>query len=166
MEEAHARLQEGVLSWGNLLFVTGGSLKPSKCFYYLISFNFEERGMWRYANNQERADLGIFIPKPDDTLTGIEHLPVDQAHKTLGSMTCPTGSRDAAIQQMQDKAQAWLDKVIDAKLLRPNFWFLMDCQFWPQVGFGLCNNTACFPEPSEALQKIYLNSPQGVRAYP
>jgi hypothetical protein len=45
---------------------------------------------------------------------------------------------------MQDKVQAWLDKVIDAKLSRRNFWLLMDRQFWTQVGFGLCNNTASF----------------------
>ncbi len=66
-----------------------------------------------------------------------------------------TGSRGARIQQMQDKVQAWLDKAIDAKLLRCNFWFLKDRQFWPQVGFGLCNNTACLQELSEALQRIY-----------
>jgi hypothetical protein len=155
VEEAHAQLQESVLSWGNLLMATGGSLKPSKCSYHLISFDFNEKGRWKYANNHKRMDLGILIPQPDDTLAGIEHLSVDQAHKTLGSITCPTGSRGGAIQQMQDKAQAWLDKAIDAKLSRRGFWFLMDRQFWLQVGFGLCNNTACFQELSEALQRIY-----------
>ena len=80
-------------------------MKPSKCFYHLISFNVDEKGMWSYTNKYEKADLGILIPQPNDTLAGIEHLPVDQAHKMLGSMTCPTGSRDVAIQQMWDKAQ-------------------------------------------------------------
>jgi hypothetical protein len=103
VEEAHALLQESVFSLVNLLIATGGSLKPSKCFYNLISFNFDEKGRWNYTNNHKRADLGILIPQPDDTLAGIEHLSVDQAHKTLGSMTCPTVSRGAAIQLMQDK---------------------------------------------------------------
>ncbi len=44
VEEAHARLQESVLNWGNLLIETGGSLKPSKCFYRLISFDVDEKG--------------------------------------------------------------------------------------------------------------------------
>jgi hypothetical protein len=155
VEEAHARLQESDLSWGNLLIATGGSLKLRKCFYHLISFDFDEKGRWRYATNHERVDLGILIPQPDVTLAGIEHLFVDQAHKTLGSITCPTGSGEARIQQMQDKAQAWLDKAIDAKLLRQSFWFLMNWQFRPQARFGLCNNTACFQELSEALQRMY-----------
>ncbi len=96
-------------------------MKPSKCFYHLISFDFDDKGRWKYANNHERADLGILIPQPDDTLVEIEHLSVDQAHKTVESMTCPTGGGGAPIHQMWDKAQAWLDKAIDAKLLRHNF---------------------------------------------
>ncbi len=130
-------------------------MKPSKCFYHLISFDLDDKGRLKYANNHKRADLGILIPQPDDTLAEIEHLSVDKAHKTLGSMTCPTGSGGAAVQQMWDKAQAWLDKAIDAKLLIRNFWFFMVRQFWPQVGFGLCNNTASFQELSEALQRKY-----------
>jgi hypothetical protein len=68
VEEAHVRLQDSVLSWGNPLITTGGSMKSSKCFYHFISFEFDERGRWRYANNHERADLGILIPQSDDTL--------------------------------------------------------------------------------------------------
>ena len=36
--ESHGRLQEGVISWGNLLNATGGALKPEKCSFYSISF--------------------------------------------------------------------------------------------------------------------------------
>jgi hypothetical protein len=48
VEEAHAWLQESVLNWGNLLITTGGSLKPSKYFYHLISFDFRR---WKNANS-------------------------------------------------------------------------------------------------------------------
>ncbi len=44
VEEAHTQLQESVLSWGYLLIPTGKSLKLSKCFYHLISFDFDEKG--------------------------------------------------------------------------------------------------------------------------
>ncbi len=44
--EAHQHLQDSVLSWGNLLIATGGSLKPSKCFYHLISFQWKRNGQW------------------------------------------------------------------------------------------------------------------------
>ena len=42
--EAHANLQDSVMSWGNLLVASGGAFKPVQCFYYLISFEY---GTWR-----------------------------------------------------------------------------------------------------------------------
>jgi hypothetical protein len=48
---------------------------------------------------------------------------MDQAHKMLGSMTCPTGSREVVIQQMRDTEQAWFDKVIDANCQDEAFGF-------------------------------------------
>lgn len=44
--EAHRHLQDSILSWGNLLIATGGSLKPSTCFYHLISFTWKRNGQW------------------------------------------------------------------------------------------------------------------------
>ena len=52
VEEVHDALQESMLSWGNLLIATGGSLKPSKCFYHLISFKWKADGSWVYARNK------------------------------------------------------------------------------------------------------------------
>ena len=37
-DEASYDLQTSIASWGNLLIASGGSLKPEKCFFYLISF--------------------------------------------------------------------------------------------------------------------------------
>jgi hypothetical protein len=43
--EAHAKLQESVINWGKLLIATGGTLKPTKCLYYLISFKWKSDGI-------------------------------------------------------------------------------------------------------------------------
>jgi hypothetical protein len=57
VEETHEQLQASVLSWGNLLIATGSSLKPAKCFYHIIFFDWRPDGIWRYANNKDREDL-------------------------------------------------------------------------------------------------------------
>ena len=44
--EAHEDLQAIVNSWGELLIASGGSLKPEKCFLYLISFVWNSSGKW------------------------------------------------------------------------------------------------------------------------
>ena len=51
VHQAHSRLQDGIINWGNLLIATGGALKPIKCSYYLISFWLKPDGTWAYANN-------------------------------------------------------------------------------------------------------------------
>jgi hypothetical protein len=34
-------------------------------------------------------------------------------------------------------------------------WFMVDCQFWPRVGYGICNNTAPWKVLDGCLQRIY-----------
>ena len=41
VEEAHMVLQESIYNWGQLLLTTGGASKPPKCFYYLLSFEWQ-----------------------------------------------------------------------------------------------------------------------------
>ena len=61
--EVHRHIQESVDSWGNLLIATGGALQPAKCFFSIISFEWD-RGAWRYASNESKAELGIRVPLP------------------------------------------------------------------------------------------------------
>ena len=76
---------------------------------------------------------------PDGKMAKIDHLPVTESKETLGVWTSPDGSAEVA---MRDKAQKWVDKVKEGTLKRSVVWFLMDVQFWPRVGYGLCCNTA------------------------
>jgi hypothetical protein len=127
--EAHDNLQESGINWGKLLIATGGALKPAKCSYYLISFNWKADGTWIYSTNKIRPKLQINIPLADGSLAEIEPLQVNVAVKTLGSMTCPSGSNMAALQRMQTQGQEWVDRVKSGKLSQCNVWFMLDHQF-------------------------------------
>jgi hypothetical protein len=59
--EVHDAIQNSIKSWGNLLIATGGVLQPSKCFYSIILFEWEN-GLWRYANNFLKGEFGITVP--------------------------------------------------------------------------------------------------------
>ncbi len=39
ISESHKALQDSVLNWGRLQLATGGTLKPAKCLYHMISFS-------------------------------------------------------------------------------------------------------------------------------
>jgi hypothetical protein len=151
------KMQASVLNWGRLLIATGGSYKPPKCFYHLISFIWSNKGKWDYEPNHTKEEFNMLVPMPDGTMASIDHLPVDQAKKTLGVWTSPVGDSDGAMVAMREKAQEWVDKAKEGKLRRRDVWFLLDCQFWPRVGYGLCCNMAEHARLEKCLDKQYYH---------
>jgi hypothetical protein len=144
--ESHKVLQDSILNWGRLSLAAGGALKPAKCFYHMISFSWKPNGSWKYDDNNKVPGLSILVSFLDGTLPLIDHLSVTTPTKTLGQMTCPTGSSEGAILQMKEKAQKWIDKAKGRQLHRRNVWFPIGKQFWPGVSFGLSSITATFEE--------------------
>ncbi len=155
--EAHEALQQSIHNWGRFLIVTGGALKPVKCFYHLISFSWQPDGTWRYDSNKNVTELMITVPLEDGTDVAIEHLPADTPTKTLGQMTCSTEGSEGAIAQIQQKAQEWLAKASASKLNKRNISFLLDKQFWPAVMFGISSVYTPFSTLEDCLMKIYYN---------
>lgn len=64
IEETHWALQESITSWGKKLIATGGALKPSKCFYYLIDFDWDDDGTWKYKrlSDEDLEMYAITVP--------------------------------------------------------------------------------------------------------
>lgn len=154
--ETFAKMQASVKSWGMLLIATGGSYKPEKCFHHLISFTWDRKGKWSYADNHNDLDFTMAVPMPDGTDVKIDHLPVTQARETLGVWSCPDGNASEALTQMKDKAQKWVDRAKEGRLRRRDVWFLLDVQFWPRVGYGICCNLASHAELESVLSKQYF----------
>jgi hypothetical protein len=55
---------------------------------------------------------------PNGSYASIEHCEVYPAHKTLGTMACPSGKCNGMINSMKAQAQGWIDQVILAKMTR------------------------------------------------
>jgi hypothetical protein len=65
VQDTHAALQGSINSWSQLLIVTGRSLKPEKCFYYLISYDWKRDSTWTYCDNQRMRNFGVAVILPD-----------------------------------------------------------------------------------------------------
>jgi hypothetical protein len=153
--EAHDCFQQSTTNWGKLLIATGGALKPAKCSYYLISFKWNKEGIWSYESNESDDRWVIVIPLANGQTAAIEHLSVDSAVKTLGSMTCPSGRNNAAITRMKSQCEEWFHRLTLGSLSRRDVWFMSEIQLWPRVGFGICNNTATWDELDSSLNIWY-----------
>jgi hypothetical protein len=91
VNEVHQAIQDSVNGWGNLLIATGGVLQPAKCFYSIISFDWNN-GDWSYALNSSEAKLSLAVPLSGGGNAPIDHKPVEHAEKTLRAMTSPDGN--------------------------------------------------------------------------
>jgi len=154
-EESFYFLQEANTNWGKLLLASGGVLKPIKCFYHLISFEWKADISWVYENNKESDEFQAVVPLADGSVGEIQHLGIDMPIKPLGSMTCPSGCSEGSIAYMQTKGRAWKDMIKTGNLSRRNVWFMLDKQFWPRISYGLCAVTPLYRELRECLMKIY-----------
>ncbi len=154
VDEVHWAIQESIISWGNLLIATGSALQPAKCFYSIISFDWNN-GDWSYALNVSNDKLRITVPLPGGNNAPIDHKPIKHAEKTLGAMTSPNGNSASAICMMQEKAQQWINAVRNGKLHRQNVWFSLKVQFRPRIGYSLCSSTASLKELDKVLYRQY-----------
>jgi hypothetical protein len=161
VNKVHRAIQESVNSWGNLLITTGGVLQLAKCFYSIISFDWNNRD-WSYASNASKGELGITVPLPGGGNAPIKHKPVEHAEKTLEAMTSPNGNSGSAIGMMKEKVQQWINAVRNGHLHCRYIWFSLKVQFWPRIGYSLCSSIATLQELDRALhQQYYLILPLG-----
>ena len=162
VEEAHVALQASVECWSQLLVATGGSLKPEKCFYHLISYCWDRYGQWTYEANEGRQEFGVSVLLPDGESVPIKHLAIDTPRVTLGVSSCPSGSVMGALSRMSARALEWAGDARNSGLPPRDLHLSIKTKFWPRVKFGLCANTAPFTELLEAMHKPYhLMAPVG-----
>lgn len=107
-----------------------------------VFYGFDRAGKWYYEENQDKEEYETQVPMPDGSTSRIDHLSVGTSRETLGVWTAPNGNPNGALVAMQDKAQEWVDKAKEGSLRRRDVCFLLDCQFWPRVGYGLSCCTA------------------------
>jgi hypothetical protein len=102
-EDAFLCLQEAITNWGKLLLASGGALNPIKCFFHLISFQWDKNGNWTYKNNEEDEDYQAAVPLADGLVGEIQHLGINKPIETLGSMTSPSGCAKGSIKYADER---------------------------------------------------------------
>ncbi len=97
----------------------------------------------------------MFIPLPKGTLAPIQHRAVDNAQKTLGIITCPSGDSTGSLTQMKEKTKKWLDALTSGRLHCHLMWISVDRQLWPSVKYSLCCSMATLSELESVMLPFY-----------
>ena len=130
------RVQKAITCWANLLQATGGSLKPQKCYWYLLSYKFVN-GTATLRPLSELSSHTVDIPQPNNSTVPIELLDASSPSKVLGVWTSPTSDGSKMITYMADKGKQWATRVQSSTLHPREVWYSLTTQALPAVRYGL-----------------------------
>jgi hypothetical protein len=102
------QLQSNASIWERLLSATGGKLELTKCFYYILQWEFDDEGVPSHMSKQDLEDSGVKIhihENGKDQPTEIKHLDCDEAHRTLGVYNTITGNQKEQKKQTSQKSE-------------------------------------------------------------
>ena len=156
-DEFVAQIQQATTDWGMLVQATGGAVKPSKSFWYLMSWKFD-RGRAVLKSKEEVSRHSISIPQSDGTTAVI---PLEANHvtkKTLGVWSNPLNRPTVPLEKLKTKGLDWVDKLRVRPLERKNTWLSLTVQQYPGLFYGLSSLYASPDELEQAMGSVYFNA--------
>lgn len=102
-----ARMQKCVDLWEGMIKATGGALVIEKSCWWLIDFEWQEDGSWKYK--QSPGELSA--KDASGAIKQFKRLTAQQAFETLGIYLSPDGNDEAAVEELKKKAKRWADKI-------------------------------------------------------
>jgi hypothetical protein len=107
-------------------------------------------GVWEPAKTK---GCEILIPSDTGSPTPILSLDPHESKKTLGVRDCPAGGSKSHLKHIQDKVNAWIDKMKNGHLPSSMGWIAYKFQLWPGVRYGIGTMTNDLEEAEEFLDK-------------
>ena len=124
-ESIQKKTQQLLSKWCSMLRITGGALRPKKCWWYLLSFHWDHDGKRKYTSiPQSPASLSI----PDYRLevhTIARHEP-HIGKKGLGVYLAPDGNNIDEFKYLETKELEWCGKIATS-FLSPSAAYLGLC---------------------------------------
>jgi hypothetical protein len=115
-------MQQVVDTWEGGLRASGGALEPSKSYWFLIHFIFENN-KWRYADIAATPGNITIRDIPGTGRVELERLEVTEARETLGVFIAMNGNQKAQTQALWEKAIKWSDKIRTGIFTQAEIWF-------------------------------------------
>ena len=151
VEQVAARLQRAVTCWARSLGVTGGALKPEKCFWFSIGFRWNN-GTWEYATAR---DTDIKVPDFSGQPRAIAHHGVHDAKEVMGVWQTPAGDMDKQMDELGQKLTSWKSNIRNGYLHRRVTWQAFWSTIWRSVAYPLPAMTMTAMQGDELLHTFY-----------
>jgi hypothetical protein len=154
-QEIAIGLQEEAQVWERLLYTTGGALELSKCFYYIIAYDFNKNGVPVLLTPEAMPDTQISLTNGSDpTPILINQKDANTAHVTLGVRPDPSGGTGDQSDFCFDRS-GQIGEGVNHSFMTRNEALMGYRHIWlPSVGYAL----AAWPLNANQLHRVAVNS--------
>ena len=135
---------------------TGDLLKPSKCFWYMLS--------WRWVKGEPTlkrlptvSSTPLRIPQPDGNPVPIPLRPIDHQEKKLGVWTTACGDFGYHVEQIKKNGIKWATKMKSGSCPPRVVWLGLKHQLYPQLSYGYVTLTHPPSKVDEVFQSIWYH---------
>ena len=109
--EVLCEMQEVINTWEGGLKATGGTLSPSKSYWYLIDFKWHPQTLqWQYKSIHESPG-DLYLSHSDGTRTRLQRHESSHAVETLGVPLAMDGNQKMIYSSLREKIEKWAGKI-------------------------------------------------------
>jgi ribonuclease HI len=148
-------LQTLAQMWERLLFSTGGALKPPKCFWFAITWQWASGFPIMRSTNKFQHSIAI-TDSPTNTRVQITQKGPSEAERTLGVRIAPNGSQHRELTWLRSKAHSFALHISKGKLSREETYRAYHSVYIPSLTYSLGSTTFTQTE-AKSIQKRSLN---------
>ena len=137
------RHQSTVTCWAGGLRVTGGALKPEKCFWYPIQWIWK-KGI-AHVIPAAKVNINISVRNPEGNIEEISKLNYDDTREVMGVIQSPSGTMVGQIEKCKKTISTWTPLLTNGYLHRRLVWRGFWGKLWPALRY---------PLPATSLTKV------------
>ena len=156
LPEFFEQAQAAVLDWGKITLATGGYLKATKSFWYLMAWRWHQgRPLLRRACHLPQ--FRMVIPNKDGSISTIPLKDVGEVQETLGVWSCPAGDFGVHISKKLSEGALWAARLRSSRCPPADGWMGFRYALMPKLTYGF---PSISPDPEyleKSFQKLYFD---------
>ena len=126
---------------------TGGKLALTKCFWYLITWEWTPSGKASMAPiNRSPGTISLTSGQNTTKTDIIKRAEITEPYRTIGSYQTPTGSMEKEIMIKKEQIENWGQPLQTSKIYPNLVYKAYKTILMPQITFSLTNTTLTLPE--------------------
>eukprot|EP00956_Cyclotella_meneghiniana_P032412 scaffold89146_cov64-Cyclotella_meneghiniana.AAC.3 len=154
LDDFYAQCQAAVTDWGSIVLATGGYLKASKCFWYMMSWRWV-KGVPQLRSLALLPNYELYIPQKSGTPATVPLRCVRDPEETLGVWPCPAGEFGTHVSKKMAAGHLWVKRLRRNRCPAADGWLGFRYSLIPTVTYGFAAITIDPTELEKQFQALY-----------